>query len=255
MKVHLLSDVHTEFFRSGSGNIKDRLLLPLVRPADVLVLAGDIGTGRHNVLQVLNFFSQHYANVIYVLGNHEFYADKLTLNAYDQDEFVKKLPPNVNYMNPGVQIIGDVTFIGGTLFTNFHENPIIEHAALRGINDFRRANGITVQAYKDLYYQHSQYFKLMYENRTTEKVVFVSHFLPDVSLAHPRWKDDVGSNLLNHYYGGDLGNWIASLDNATWMFGHTHDARDELIGSTRCLAAPVGYPGENRNYEHLIHEV
>ena len=250
MKIHLLSDIHTESHKGGQ--LKERLLQPLVRPADVLVLAGDIGNCRADVLGVLEFFAKQYESVIYVAGNHEYYNDLLNLESYNERDFAYRLPVNVDFLNPGKVVINDVTFIGGTLFTNFCEDPMAEEAAKRGINDFQWHS---TQEYKRRFYEHSQYFKLCYEGRTTEKVVFVSHFLPDVSLTHPKWRSDRFTMLLNKYYGSDLGDWISELDNATWMFGHTHDPRDELIGTVRCLAAPVGYPGENRDYQHLIHEV
>lgn len=242
MKIHLLSDIHTEF-------LKDRHLLPLVRPAEVLVLAGDIAVGRTNTLTVINFFAQHYDHVLFCPGNHEYYGG-LQLHNFDLD-FEISLPINATMLNPGTTLRGDVTFIGGTLFTNFCNDPLAEQAARTGINDFQRTNKLTTQSYKDLFEQHRQFFKLAYESRTTDKVVFFSHFLPDLSLVHPRW----GSQLVNKYYASDLGNWIASLDNSTWLFGHTHDSIDQTIGTTRCVSAPVGYPNENKNYQHMILDV
>jgi len=249
MKIHLLSDIHTEFYK---GN-KTQFLLELVRPADVLVLAGDIAVGRQNVLEVIKFFAQHYDQVFFCPGNHEYY-NGIQLNAFDL-EFEVKLPLNAAMLNPSHLEFNNVTFIGGTLFTNFHEDPVAEQAARRGINDFQRSNRLTTKMYKDLFYQHSQYFKLAYEQRKTEKVVFFSHFLPDLSLVHERWREGSVEVLLNKYYSSNLGNWIASLDNAHWLFGHTHDHVDLTIGTTRCLAAPVGYPGENNSYQHAIIEI
>ncbi len=213
--------------------------------------------GCTNTLEAIELLSMHYKDVIYIPGNHEYYCG-LTLDAFDSfNDFIKYLPENVHYHNPGTINIGDITFITGTLWTNFREDPRAELDAKMCINDFRRIKDVTPSNMKELFYQHQQYFKLAYENRTTEKVCFVSHFMPAVECISPKWRN-VGSteSSLNKYFANDLGDWIEGLDCATWLFGHTHDAVDVTIGTTRCLARPLGYPGEHKQpYEHLIIEV
>jgi predicted phosphodiesterase len=253
MKIHLLSDLHTEFWRDN----KKVMLGALVRPADVLVLAGDIAMGRSNVLEILKGFAPHYKDIIYIPGNHEYYGGLEFKGFEDFSKFGSKLPNNVYYRNPGDFVIGDVTFITGTLWTNFREDPFAELDAQRFIADFRRIPDATPARMKDMFYNHQQYFKMAYENRKTEKVCFVSHFLPATDCISPRWQDvGVVENNLNKYFANDLGDWIESLDCATWLFGHTHDQVDVQIGTTRCLARPSGYPGESKQpYEHLIIEL
>jgi hypothetical protein len=34
---------------------------------------------------------------------------------------------------------------------------------------------------------------------------------------------------------------IADMQNTTWLFGHTHDAMDFQLGSTRLVCNPHGY--------------
>jgi predicted phosphodiesterase len=254
MKIHLLSDLHTEFWQGG----KTAKLEALVRPADVLVLAGDIGVGRQNVRDVLKHLAPHYKDIIYIPGNHEYYGG-LEFNGFnDFSQFGSKLPSNVHFFNPGSFILNDVTFIVGTLWTNFREDPLAELDAQRGIVDFRRIPDATPARMKGMFYHHSQYFKMAYEHRDPSKpVVFVSHFLPAVDCISPQWRDkDAFSSSLNKYFANDMGGWIETLDCATWLFGHTHDAVDVQIGTTRCLARPMGYPAEHQQpYEHLIIEV
>lgn len=216
MKIHLLSDLHSEFWKQN----KKEMLLTLIKPADVLVLAGDIAVGRQNVLDVLKVFAPHYKDIVYIPGNHEYYGG-LELNGFeDFSKFGSKLPSNVHYRNPGYFVIGDVTFITATLWTNFREDPLAELDAKRAIADFRRIPDSTPQRLKELFYQHSEYFKLAYEARTTSKVVFVSHFLPATDCISPKWRDkDAFSSSLNKYFANDLGLWIETLDSATWLFG------------------------------------
>lgn len=259
MKLHLLSDLHIEFWKPSPEypSWKDKLIT-LVQPADVLVLAGDIQVGRTNVLDVLKFFSPHYRNIIYIPGNHEYYGG-LELNGFEVYTFFEgKLPSNVHYLNARSVTLGEVEFHGATLWTDFGNDGLAELMYQKFIQDYRRIPDATPENIKQLHAQHAGYLKLAYEWRGAyKKQVFVTHFLPDAACISPRWRN-IGQteSMLNKYFAANLGDWIATLDDATWLFGHTHDAVDVMIGQTRCLARPYGYPGERQEpYEHLVIEL
>lgn len=258
MKIQLISDIHVEFWRGLGRREREQKLYKYLRPADVLIAAGDINTGRRNTLETLEFLARHYEDVIYFPGNHEYYAG-LDIEAFD-DEFIMRLPVNVHYLNPGQIVIKGITFIGATLWTNFDDNPLIEADCVRGINDFLRTK-ITPADMRAKFYEHSQYIKHAYEE-APGTVVIATHFLPAQLCVAPRFRsvDNISSSL-NRYFANGLDDWIAELEDATWLFGHTHDAVDIVIGQTRCLARPVGYPGEHDHmgyettYEPLVIEV
>ena len=65
MRVHIMSDLHLEFAP----------FQPYRVDADVIVLAGDVHTGENGIKWILQTFPDR--PVIYVLGNHEFYGQKL----------------------------------------------------------------------------------------------------------------------------------------------------------------------------------
>src|SRR3974390_1931552 len=102
--------------------------------ADAVVLAGDIHTGRNGMKWALKTFAE--VPVIYVLGNHEFYGQKL-----------QKLLAELRAMASGTNIhvlenesfnIGDVVFLGATLWTDFALNgdPVVsEVVAQTGMID------------------------------------------------------------------------------------------------------------------------
>lgn len=242
MKIHLLSDLHTEFWR----NDKKQYLQSLIRPADVLVLAGDIAQGRKNAAEIVKFFAEHYANVLYLPGNHEYYGG-LAIDEFEPVNF----PSNATYLNEATKKIGDVTFIGATLWTNFRENPLAEFHAKQAINDFSRMKDVTTHKMKEVFYRHYGYIKHMYEETEGKKVI-VTHFMPAKECVSSRW-DKPQYDVLNHYFANDLGGWIEQLDDVIWLFGHTHDKVDLTLGNTRLLARPLGYPSEhNYLYEHMI---
>ncbi len=65
MRLHLLSDLHMEFAPFAAPAID----------ADAIILAGDVSTGVKGFKWAQTTFPNR--PVIYVLGNHEFYGQKL----------------------------------------------------------------------------------------------------------------------------------------------------------------------------------
>lgn len=253
MKIRLLSDLHTEFKRDYRTEAYSQYL-----GEDVLVLAGDIASGGTNTLDVLKHFKRlGFPHIVYVPGNHEYYNTSVQHFDAKLATACQKLE-GVHFLNPGTVNIGDVMFVGATLWTNFGEDALAEYSAARRIADFRIIKGFSPEVpgfstadSRELFYKHRDYIKLAYERRNPgKKVVIVTHFLPDMACVHPRWRDqgDV-TFLLNKYFANSLGNWISELDNTTWMFGHTHDSVDTTIGSTRLVANPHGYPAPDECHE------
>lgn len=233
MKIRLLSDLHTEFRLPYKTHAMSEY-----RGEDVLVLAGDIASGSTNTMDVIkHFLDCGFPEIIYVPGNHEYYGGNF-------DEFNAKMEnacmefENVHFLNPGKVNIGNVQFVGATLWTNFAENPISQSAARRGINDFQQIRGFDVNRCAKTYYEHFAFIKQAYEMRVSDHTVVITHFLPARECIAPRFR---GPDLINDYFANDLGEYISTMSDATWLFGHTHDATDLVLGDTRVVANPHGY--------------
>lgn len=238
MKICLASDLHLEFNAE-----------PQLAPADVLVLAGDIDVGRSNVVRYLKKVAKDYPHVIYVPGNHEYYAG-LDIRAFNiTHKFEDKLPDNVHFLNPGDVVIQDVTFTGATLWTNFNNNPQSELMAKVFITDFRRMRNVTPDVMRGEFEYAKMYLEM--SAKRPGKKVFVTHFLPAQACVHTKWQ----GSPLNDYFANHLDDWIAELEDVTWFFGHTHDKIGVQLGSTKLYSNPVGYPGEHNNYQPMIIEV
>jgi predicted phosphodiesterase len=69
MKLHILSDLHTEFAD----------FVPPETDADTIILAGDIGVGVEGVRWAARYYPDR--PVIYVPGNHEFYGHDIGVTA------------------------------------------------------------------------------------------------------------------------------------------------------------------------------
>lgn len=125
MKLHILSDIHTEFAD----------FTPPETGADVIVLAGDIGVGLSSIQWAARTFPQ--VPVIYVPGNHEYYGHDLTI----LDELVNQSASNIHVLNNAATTINGVRFLGSTLWTDFKFNGESEawfdrKRAKRAIEDY-----------------------------------------------------------------------------------------------------------------------
>lgn len=114
--------------------------------ADVLILAGDICTAKvfkhkpKERAEVRRFFENCaflFKHVIYVMGNHEHY-DYDIAHTYDLLKYELSPLVNVHLLEKESITIDDVTFIGGTLWTNMNQGDSLTmwHCG-QAMNDFK----------------------------------------------------------------------------------------------------------------------
>ena len=146
MKVALASDIHLEF---GDINLQN------TENANVLILSGDICVASdlgkpdpYNIMEgarsqrFADFFKRcsfQFPHVIYVMGNHEHYHGDFTHTAEKFKSLFKMYElSNIYLLDKEVKVIDDITFIGGTLWTDMNkEDPLTLHAMKKMMNDFR----------------------------------------------------------------------------------------------------------------------
>lgn len=267
MKIKVVSDLHLEF---SDINIKND------ENADLLILSGDImvahdlyehpetsygmysnvnladlGRRQQTALRFRDFLrrvSFQFPHVIYVAGNHEFYHFRWnqTLEVL-RNECAKH--PNIYFLENDVKVIDDVTFVGGTLWTNMNKgDPITLHSAKDLMNDFRLIRrddlGFTKVKPIDTAVRHRktlEYIQLIVKSDPNKKYVVVGHHSPSFLSCHEMYKNDF---LMNGCYHSDLSEFI--LDHPQiklWTHGHTHHPFDYVIGETRVICNPRGYEG------------
>ena len=268
MKIAVASDLHLEF---GPITLKNK------ENADVLILSGDICVaadikpkddpyykqldrfGRSD--QVYEFFAnccKEFKNVLYVMGNHEYYHGDY---AFVIDYLLEHLNhDNLHILNNDVLKIDDLTFIGGSLWTDMNkEDPITINQALGYMNDYRQirnskhnVNGKFLP--QDTVEEHKEMLKLIKDtlaaSNPEDKFVVVGHHAPTKMSTHPRYKDD---HYINGCYSSDLSEFI--LDNPQiklWTHGHTHHKFDYMVGSTRIVCNPRGYDGYEDISDHFL---
>lgn len=262
MKLALVSDVHLEFADWYPSNPDQ---------ADVLLLAGDImlasdlnGTYKsERFKEFLTNCKREYKDVIYIMGNHEHYngdfatSHELLREACDIN--------SIDFLDKEVATINNVTFIGGTLWTDMNkEDPKTMNQISYLMNDFRiiqnsnkttsfkDTKGNFQQRYskfspEDCVEDHKAFLKVIDDTITsnpTGTFVVVGHHAPSKRSTKPGYEKDL---IVGGAYSSDLDEFILSHPQIkVWVHGHTHDKFDYMIGSTRIVSNARGYVGYER---------
>lgn len=243
VKIRVLSDIHLEFMDFDPPAVE----------ADVVVLAGDISLRDAGVLWAARHFPD--TPVIYILGNHESYGLELleTLNACRHAGSRE----GILILENDIAVIGGVRFIGSTLWSDFRLYGDQEGAMnLAGsqINDFRRismiGDGQRQRQFSpaDALARHESARRFINSDLAKPfdgPSVVVSHFLPAPGSIATRFHGDP----LTPYFCSDLSGIIERHRPALWIHGHTHDSCDYRLCETRVLCNPLGYYGENLEFD------
>lgn len=241
MRIHVLSDLHLELpitpFEPCARTIEQ---------ADVIILAGDIGSGAHGVEWAAKTFLGK--PVIYVLGNHEFYGDHI-----DDVANACKLAArgtNVRVLDNDATVINSVRFLGTTLWTDFElfgNNPVMIGTALRDakayLSDFSSIFGSGAGPHRFLTPEETIEFhqasKAWLARKIKEpfdgKTVVVTHHAPSFGSIATRYEQEV----ISACFASRLDDLAAHAD--LWIHGHTHQAFDYEIGKCRVVCNPRGY--------------
>jgi len=264
MKLALASDIHLEF---GDINLENK------ENADLLILAGDICVAKDcaqpNYIGERNraFFqrvSSEFPKVIYILGNHEHYAGDF-VNSKDllQKMFDDLCLTNITLLEKETVIIDDITFIGGTLWTNMNKSdPLTMWHAGRSMNDYKEiknsSRGYSGGGYmsrlqpEDTLKDHEtmmDYIKLVVEGKHDQKFVVVGHHAPSFSSVAPAFHSDT---LMNGNFYTDLTEFIMDRPQIKlWIHGHMHNTSDYMIKGTRVVCNPRGYSGYEARADHF----
>jgi predicted phosphodiesterase len=243
MRIISYSDLHLEF---GSG-----WTLPPHANGDVMILAGDIITfGDYGPLERL--LQKWKKPVLFVIGNHEYYT-KRPMNE-ENDKFKDWLQGN----HPHVKLLLDeevnidgVNFFGGTMWTDFNGGDIrAMGTAQHQINDFRLIykTDQTPFSPSDAVTLHKSYASKLqnwFRMDLAGPRVVISHNAP---VINPKTKYR-GSPLWPAFNSLDMLKIIENFQPDLWVYGHTHECDDQVIGKTRIISNQLGYPDNFGGFE------
>ena len=235
MKLHILSDLHTEFADFD----------PPATAADVVVLAGDIGVGTGGIDWAAQQFPE--SPVIYVPGNHEYYGQDIGSTEW----LAAAAPANIHVLSDAAFELDGIRFLGATLWTDFnidgegrawHSRRLAEQF----MEDFRSIRiGQRRFAPEDSVVLHDKsksWLVSELERDFDGPTVVVTHHLPASPSIAARYKSDP----LNPAFASRLEGVIEEYRPDLWIHGHTHVACDYEIFHTRVVCNPRGYPSESR---------
>jgi len=255
MKIQLLSDLHNEFLRNGRQNPNHKWTGEIPETeAEVIILAGDIDTGTYGIEWAIKESQRLGKNIIYVLGNHEYYRHEYTGL---KEKIAKQVEGTaVHCLNYGVYIQGNVRFIGATLWTDYKadtsvpqdlamffvekglaDHKMIKYKAGNKYRKFQPADALAIHK-KELHWLEKQ-IKTPYKGKT----VVITHHGPHPICQHPLYP----VSEISAAFHSDLSELIENNDIDIWSFGHTHANVDKAIVGTRIISNQAGYPGENVN--------
>jgi Icc-related predicted phosphoesterase len=255
MKLYVTSDLHLEFADLDLRNQDE---------VDVLILSGDICVAKDldrpdaRGDQVRGFFqriSKDFPEIVYVMGNHEFYhGDFAKTQDLIQQTLDRLSITNIHLLEKSTWQHQDWLFIGGTLWTDFNgADPLTLWHAQQNMNDFGVTKNSAVPFYrftpehaladhqrmKD--YIHDVIQDRRDQGRQDRRVIVVGHHSPSRLSTHPRYQ---GDEIMNGCYSNRMEEFIMDRPEiALFTHGHTHEDFDYTIGSTRIVCNPRGYMG------------
>ncbi|EHL23027.1 MULTISPECIES: metallophosphoesterase [unclassified Acidovorax] len=274
MNIQLLSDLHLEAHPH---------FLPEPAPgADVLVLAGDVGSYQEgSQLADQDFGLARFSPlprgagwptpVLFVPGNHEY-------DAQDFDEAHTRLRSTcdrlgIAWLERETLVVGGVRFVGTTLWSDFdaladHEGNTdlgrrlkLREKAFRAANFYLRKTGSTrnaepflAEAIRDQALACQQWLADALAAPFAGPTVAVTHFAPSLLSADPRYGLVPGT-----------AGFCNALDRLLprarlWLHGHLHapsdytvrgEAQDGTLWQCRVVANPLGYArkGEQESFK------
>lgn len=231
--------------------------------ADVVLVAGDLGTGDEFYFDKLIELDKP---VVFVPGNHDFWTK-------DPNRTVEQILTEMRQKTEGTQVrvlynsycdILGVRFIGATLWSSLGDlNENLVRAAVRVARDYRYINvtprdtegngGLT----PDIAHQWHQEARAFIDEALSASplpAVVLTHMAPsyrsleghvaEQALLPENWASrGLSAQELARValYASDLEDLITERSPLVWAHGHVHRRMDYPVGNTRVMANPRGY--------------
>jgi Icc-related predicted phosphoesterase len=147
--------------------------------------------------------------------------------------------------------IGGVNFFGGTMWTDFNGGDLRAMETARSqMNDYRLicnpdetpfTPADSIALHKNFASKLLNWFG---KNLSGPRAV-ISHNAPVIN-PNSKYK---GGPLTPAFNSQDMVGIIETHQPALWVYGHTHECDDQMIGRTRIISNQLGYPGSLGGFE------
>jgi predicted phosphodiesterase len=252
----IASDLHIEEIVLDDNEEID--IFSMIKPsADVLILAGDIGS-LYKVDQLFNFIrdcSMYFKHVVYVLGNHEFYflngmKNKKTFVELLEvvDDLKLKLESfNVSILQRNSIQIDNLVIAGCTLWSsvlNSYGSEMMDNRLFNKIvKIWENDSQITQSFFHQMHLKDLDFIVKTTAYCETNKLdlFVVTHHVPSHSLSMTK------NENVRCLYSTNLEYLLQKTNINTWICGHTHNNFDICIISTRIVSNQKGKNHEDQN--------
>lgn len=225
---------------------------------DAAIFAGDISSPPAEAIRWIRRQRALDGNdVVYVAGNHESYEGIIE----DRIAEGKAVAGNegIHFLDADdVPVIGGVRVLGCTLWTDYllgGNQAANMQAALR-INDSLQIRTSDGTSFPSRFWPSEAYKRHVRERAWLEArlaedfdgpTICVSHHAPHPGSIHPKYGSADG---INASFASDLSGMILRYQPALFVHGHVHDNHDYMIGDTRIICNPRGYPRYHHGHEN-----
>ena len=234
-KFRVMSDLHQEF---GAFEVPE---LPDDKNT-ILILAGDIHTGT-NATKFIDPLLARFQEVIYVLGNHEFYHNDMD-KVRKWWNMAQRYRSNFHVLDNGVFEVEGLRILGTTLWT-YTNDPVVELM----LNDYaciyHNGEVLTAQGTRDLYLKNLAFLMRELKRPFRGATIVVTHHAPVEKCVDAKF---VGSEL-NKCFHNHLDWLIEENDIDLWVHGHMHDTVHFMYHGTEIYCNPRGYAGYGGNVD------
>lgn len=257
MRVGIVSDIHSEFHQENPGWIPK-----LPGNCDVIMIAGDISTGPDVIASLKRISKAHPdTQIIWVAGNHDFYHTNIE-EQYSAFRTACQKLDRIHFLENEHIKIGRYFFFGCTLWTNFtgpdqaYEALAKDHAQ-HFINDFKSIKKgdrlLDPNDIADLHDYSKNWLRENLKKYPNDQTIVLTHFPPSVLLKHRKYEVTPAT----YYFNANCDELINEFEPGLWVFGHTHDTQELVIGKTKLISNQHGYPfeGEMSSYKPLVIEL
>ena len=271
MRINFVSDLHTDIAGNGS------FVAPDV-DADVTVIAGDaMAPGTLALKKLRDLYPDRDRPLIYVAGNHDYYSHHIKSHPELKTTYERQraeMPTTAEelgiiLLDDSVAEIDGVRFMGATLWTDFSARPgyvpfdDAVRSAAKGMNDYtlikvgegrskdRLRPRDTIAAHK----ASRAFIERALAEPFDGDTVVVTHHAPSYRSL---MAEGIHFQDLDWCYASNLEHLMRD-ENAPslWLHGHIHRSRDYMVGNTRIMANPRGYPlaagaGHNLDFDSTL---
>lgn len=264
LTVSILSDLHLDMhfkaFRQEKEDIKAFFDPIFKTPADVLVIAGDLGHYNSENLKIIKHLKDlYFKHIVCVLGNHDYYLlHRLQQLDYDTNSFkrVEEMREQINSIDGIHCLNGNVVEIEGIRFggcdswydgkygmwlydQNGTKGDWIQHLWTMSMNDARLIYGI--KRFDEIWEIEKPKIEAVYQQCD----VMITHVSPSINPEHidKLYRNDKATS----FFSFDGEEYVKNTSAKVWIYGHTHTPNDCQWHGVWLICNQLGYPGENMN--------